>query len=143
MTPRELYEITPESTTYDINIAFEYFRGSHFPEVCDSSYYFSEQELSKNNRITIKIYKDVNLDERRIWRLMSAWLDNHPVMVMQNAGREGDDHIRRFITDIDRYNEMVEFIAISMMNLTLTSIPDVVDIDTDIEDLTEFYDMKL
>lgn len=66
-----------------------------------------EVDVVTSDRIRIDILKEVTFDHRHIWRLSTVWFDDLPVMIMQNAGREGDDHASRLITDAARYQDMV------------------------------------
>jgi len=144
MTPNELYKRVPEKIVLAIEPASEFFGGgylegfyyNHVPEIDGQSKY------NPSDRIKCYIYKDFDFDGRRFWRLAAIWFDDKPIMIVQNAGREGDDHSERFITNWEGYCEMVQHI----MSLR---IPDefeqenLVDPDTDIEGLTSFYGNEL
>lgn len=60
--------------------------------------------------IQVRVIKDFDFDGRRFWRLATVWFENKPVMVIQNAGREGDDHEARFITDSETFSRMCRYI---------------------------------
>ena len=64
-------------------------------------------------------------------------------MIIQNAGREGDDHAKRFITDFEKYSEMVTYIKTIMPIDEIESSGDAVGIDDDIKGLTDFYSNRL
>jgi hypothetical protein len=142
MKPIDLYNREPELIDNDINI----LRGcyyNHIPEIDETMcQFFDKESVAKNNRIKIKIYKDFNFDGRRFWRLASIWLDDKPVMIIQNAGREGDDHEERFITNKELYVEMIKFIQ-TLVPSQFDEIPDIVDENDDIIGLDEFYGNKL
>lgn len=101
----DLYARTPEKTSQDASILRGFYY-SHIPEL--------EYALPlpvEAPRMTIHIYKEFDFDCRRFWRLAAVFLDGQPVMVIQNAGREGDDHAARFITDRATYGELVRYLA--------------------------------
>ena len=97
MTPLELYNKIPEITSNNLNdlIVGSY---SHFPEIVEFNcgYWFDDYIQTD---IEIRIYKNYDFDGRRFWRLQSVYYKNNPVMITQNAGREGDDHNQRYITE--------------------------------------------
>lgn len=138
MKPKDLYARKPEYETDDIQVLKGcYF--DHIPEI--DEYRFRNIELGANKKILIKVYKDFDFDGRRGWRLASIWFDNFPIMIIQNAGRELDDHERRFITDENKYALMIQYIALLLP--TEDGGVDVVSDDTDIDDLTCFYGHEL
>ncbi len=51
-----------------------------------------------------------NVDGRRIWALGYATFDNVPFMIIQNAGREGDDYVQEYIFNEDVYEQAVELL---------------------------------
>lgn len=138
MKPIELYKRKPESECYDLN----YLRGNyynHIPEVENT--YFSDEVEKKNKRVKIKIIKDVRFDSRRFWRLATVWFDDEPVMIIQNAGREGDDHSARFVTNHKRYVKMISFIK--TLHPENYNVDDMVDENQDLPELTNFYSTNL
>lgn len=140
MTPRELLKRDPETTEHD----FALLIGSYYsfiPEIGDDNTVLWEFLTTEHPRITIKIYKHFHFDYRRFWRLASVWFDDHPVMITQNAGREGDDHAKRFVLDVPRYQKMVEEIAkLPRKPSAVSEVEDVVELDEDLgESLTSFY----
>lgn len=137
MKPSELYKREPESVGVDVSVLFGcYF--NHMPEIEGSEVWRLSAEGIKSERVEIRYYKNHNYDGRRIWRLASVWLDGQPFMIIQNAGREGDDHSARFITDVERYKQAVDYVK-TLLPPYFGDIPDVVDADTDIPDLLSFY----
>jgi hypothetical protein len=91
-----------------------------------------------SDRVRIDVIKEAELDSRRIWRLSTVRLDGEPVMILQNAGREGDDHYSRLVTDADRYQRMIAH----LLELVPSLPPPAMDVDgkvDDISDLTCFY----
>ena len=148
MTPNELYNRIPENSHYELECLNDFYY-SHVPEVGDWSLGDANE---KEQRVLIKEYKFFDFDGRRFWRLASVWFDNtkddkladayKPVMIIQNAGREGDDHASRFITNESLYMEMVSHIR-SLINTKYDEMYDVVDPDVDINNLTSFYGNEL
>lgn len=137
MKPQELYDRKPEDVHNDINILFGCYY-NHVPEILDFYGYINHEEI-ENPRIEIRIIKEFWFDSRRFWRLATVWFDNKPVMVIRNAGREGDDHASRFVTDIILYREMVAYIQTIIPISFTEKIEDEVTPDTDIIELETFY----
>lgn len=142
MTPNELYKRTPESIDNDINI----FSGCYYnflPEIEElENCWFDDKEICQN-RIQINYYKDFDFDGRRFWRLCAIKFDDEFVMIIQNAGREGDDHTGRFITNKYRYYEMVHYVKRLMPAGEDVSEEDIVDANKDIKTLDKFYGNEL
>lgn len=108
LTARELYLKTPEKSypledPQGILVGFFY---NHIPEL-PWDVINSQANIKPSKRVTIKIYKEFYFDSRRFWRLASVWLDQQPVMIIQNAGREGDDFSERYITDKTLYEHLI------------------------------------
>jgi len=94
-------------------------------------------------KIKIRCLKDFDFDCRRIWRLCTVWFDGKPIMITQNAGREGDDHACRFITDEDGYRNMIQHL-VSIKIAKINEITDVISPDEDMKTvLTSFYSNSL
>jgi hypothetical protein len=136
MKPIELYNIKPMSVTTDLNILHG-CTYNHIPEIIINNV-LDEEIIKKNDKISIKIYKNLSIDERRFWLLASVWFEDKPVMIIQNAGREGDDHKERFITDEKLYIKMINYIKI-IIPLNINDIKDIVNDNDEIEDLISFY----
>jgi len=134
----DLYARTPEKMSKDPRMLRGFYY-NHVPELGD--FHFNLPKLA--HRMTIHIYKEFEFDARRFWRLAAVFLDNRPVMVIQNAGREGDDHAARFITDVVAYNELVHYLA-SLMHPDPLEIPMApIDVNVDIPGLDDFYGSSL
>jgi hypothetical protein len=134
MTPQQLYD-RKDFTLGEINMLF----GSSFNHVQESgveSYVLPWD--AQNERIWIRLLKDFCFDGRRIWRLGTVWLDGSPVMVFKNAGREGDDHVGRVITDEVKFFELCMVIR-EMAPLDITQTNDFHSADKEIPDLANFY----
>lgn len=141
MKPSELYARKEERRDHRIAVLgcnkWE-TRHRHIPEI-----EFDLLESDPNSRITIRYYKDFCFDGRRIWRMASVWYGDRPVMIIRNAGREGDDHHSRFVTDEALYGEMVEYLHTLALPSAKRPPEDLVDPETDIPDLESFYGWAL
>jgi hypothetical protein len=142
VTPAALYERIPER----IDTAVEILKGCYYNHVPELEFDILPHEVA-NSRVQIRYYKEFDFDGRRYWRLASVWYETNdchwkPFMIIQNAGREGDDHHKRFVTDVGLYAEAVRFLK----SICLTpdkGDPEVVSPFDDIEGLTEFYGNRL
>ncbi|MED1125287.1 hypothetical protein [Bacillus atrophaeus] len=142
MIIKELYARTPKRVERCLGHLKGYYY-DHIIELTDQynldSYYGLEE---KNEKIEIKYYADCCFDGRRTWTLASVWYENKPVMVIQNAGREGDDHRERFITEPKLYDKMLTYIA-SLLNIDTSVKHDIYREDDDIKELDNFYGFTL
>ena len=134
MKPQELYKREPEKVERDINYLFGCYY-NFLPEI-ENPYTWIDPKDAKD--IEVKIYKFFDFDGRRFWKLASVWYKGKPVMITRNAGREGDDHATRFVTDESLYKKMVEYIK-TLLPVEFTKVEDVVDPNEDIKDLETFY----
>lgn len=141
MKPEELYARQPESVDKDVNRLFGFYY-NHIPEI-EEHEHNGYIEDGKNDRVTFNIYKDYCFDGRRTWTLAAVKFDSEFVMVIQNAGREGDDCTGRFITDKPKYDEMVAYIKTLLPAGEDVSDCDVVDKADDIPGLAVFYGNNL
>jgi len=143
MKPNELYACDPkEERTGDLYWPLFSYGNDLIPEFVGHED-IPEEVWEAQTRVTVRLYEDHDVDQRRCWTLGAVYFDGDPVMVIRIAGREGRDHRSRFVTDWDRYVAMFHF-----LNSLLDPEPDdsefsdVVDPDKDIPDLTEFYGMR-
>ena len=141
-TPNDLYRLEPERIIGGQFNSNEYlWWGSYFNHIPEIDAY---AEYEDTDKIEVQIYKDFDFDGRRFWRLASIWFEGEPVMIIRNAGREGDDHASRFVTDRERYIQMVSHI-LSLQKLDESGIEgeDFVDPDEEVTELLEFYGNSL
>lgn len=112
----ELYKTKVEWTSKSLS----HLKGcyyNHLPELTNTyetefNGYDALEGLEEfNDKIEIRYHVDHNFDGRRVWTLATVWYDNHPVMAIQNAGREGDDHYERFISNKALFEDMVLYIV--------------------------------
>ena len=139
MTPRQIYEMPAERADKELSCLVGCYY-NHIPEVGD--HWGDWLWGFKQDRVEIKYIKDFYYDGRRIWRLATVWFDGNPIMIIQNAGREGDDHRAKFVTDLDGYIKMVGYIASLLPNEYRESVK-TVSIEDDLPELTEFYGQRL
>ncbi len=91
LTPNDVYDL-PYDSEVDHNpeilvgCYYDFLEGSAI-----DSYDLQYGSCESSVRLSIRTHKYFNFDGRRFWRLASVWFDNKPVMIIQNAGREGDD----------------------------------------------------
>lgn len=137
MKIQELYDMRNKSESTCLGLLKGIYY-DHLKELSDRheihSYYGLEE---RNKKVDIRYYVDHCFKGSRVWVLASVWYDNQPVMVIQNAGRDGDDHSKRFITDKKRFEEMLRYVA-SIINIDTSSVEEVY-VDVDLPELTCFY----
>lgn len=135
--------MTPKRVSYEIG-RLKGFRYNHIaPELTDWDMIPFEDP---GRRVELRFYEDHNVDHRRNWVLAAVWFVNsrdgidRPFMIVQNAGREGDDHAARFITDEATYKEAARYLkSLCPPEHYDATTEGVVGIDDEVENLTEFY----
>ena len=137
MTPREVYEMAVVETETAEELNGCYY--NHAPEIAALRINWAAVDATK--RLDLRVHALGRVDIRRYHRLMSVWFDGSPVMMCQNAGREGDDYHRRWVTDVPGYLRMLHFLA-------TFAEPDPCDAvectpDGDIGDVLTFYGKTL
>ena len=140
MKINDLYELKPESVlkTPEILVGARY---NHVKEANIEDCEFN-RDMEESQVMEIRLLKDWDFDTRRIWRLATVWMHDKPVMVIQNAGREGDDHAKRFITDINLFKELCVHVR-EFYTLEPRSYKDIYNPNDEVEGLTEFYNNSL
>ena len=133
MKASEMYSLEPESTSKCLGV-LKGFYYDHLPEVEECLWGLQD----KNTKAEVKTLKDFDFDGRRCWSLRTVWFDSQPFMITQNAGREGDDHRQRFITDVEIYKKFVDYVK-SLTNSQEYYLEDLIEIDKDYPNLTNFY----
>ena len=136
-TPKELYERKPESVSNDL----DHLAGFYYNHVAEIEDFYSHSHTIATTRVEVRFLKDWSFDGRRVWQLATVWFDDGPVMIIQNAGREGDDHAERFITDVDRFTSMCSYLK-SLIPICADA-PERVGFTEEITGLTEFYGNEL
>lgn len=82
-----------------------------FPEVQELEWKLNcevEALLEKDGRIEVRQLVHVQVDGSRYLCMQTVWFDGKPVMITQDAGRSGDDHHRRWITDRNTFMSMCQ-----------------------------------
>lgn len=79
-----------------------------FPEVSDFDIRDEDllQRLDNQGRMQVKLVGHDNGDGYRYATLATIWYNGCPVMIVQEAGRGGRDHQRRWITDVLEYKAL-------------------------------------
>jgi hypothetical protein len=93
--------------------------------------------------LEVRVLKEFDYDGRRFWRLATVWYQGVAFMVIQNAGREGDDHAQRFVTNFERLFCLVRNLDELARGHTSGEPLDEIDVDQDMPELTEFYSQNL
>jgi hypothetical protein len=132
MTPRELLAMIPQSVSHDV---YRVLR--ELPEVDTDVLVDTDESLEWRE------YAYHNFDGRRIWLLASIHFRGRAALIVQRAGREGDDHHERIVVDVQAYADLVRY-AWSLPK----KWPDMIsyrcaELDTDDEELTQFYGHSL
>lgn len=149
MKPTELYNRKPESENNDV---FFLVDKSFIPEAGINIYdlHISREGVEINiDKVDIKVLADYESNWRS-WTVCTVWFNNNPVMVTQNAGREGTDYCCKFITDLDLYNKMIQHIRSEFFPFVPSNIlggawnehnckTRLVDKDEEVKDLANFY----
>ena len=113
MTPEQLLSREPEFATTDMRWLWG-FAYSHLPEMAYRDDLPVQTRRRQNGRphlaagVLMRVYKFHAFDRRRVWRLASVHVDAKPVMIVRNAGREGDDYADRYVFDLHLYGDLVE-----------------------------------
>jgi hypothetical protein len=102
---KDLYDFKEFTITWEL-----YPLINHVDESSLSDYNCYDIPVENNTRIEIRVIKDFSYDGRRCWRLHTVWFDGQPVMVIQNAGKEGVDYVNRCITNGVLFLSMCNYI---------------------------------
>jgi hypothetical protein len=141
VTPAQLYARTPKRAAREVGRLKGFYYNHVSPELTEWDALPYEDP---GKRVELRFYEDHNVDHRRNWVLASVWLDGRPFMIVQNAGREGDDHAKRFITDAATYVEAARYLkSLCLPQETRDGPTDIVGVDDDLRGLTEFYGSRL
>lgn len=130
VSPNEVYALQPQR----VDRALDFLNGCYYQHIPEVDLWGIPD--AANQRVEGRIIRHVDYDFRRYWRLATVWLDDRPVMIVQNAGREGDDHAQRFITDPAAYIEMVAYLR---SLVPAEEVLDVIDPTLPRDDLISFY----
>lgn len=134
MNMNDVYAMTPMSVTYDLDEIADH--------IYESGYNFMLSWPEPNKKIEIRILVLRRLDARRIWKLTSVWFDGQPFMITQNAGREGDDHVARFISDYTTFAQAINYLR-TLDNKEPNFGQPPIDPTKEFDELTNFYDFDI
>lgn len=134
-TANELYEMPHQSATNNLSDVAEFF----YNHVGESGVDLYSLPDVNDGRVEIRVLEFVNFDGRRIWQLATVWYLGKPFMILQSAGREGDDHAERFITDEGVFWSC----CVYLQSLVDTPHADTINPDIPIAALTTFYGRTL
>lgn len=141
LTPNDIYALPAETIERSpgmlVGCYYNHLRGSGIEQYSHS---WTDEE---SNRLEIRTLKYFDFDGRRFWRLATVWLDGKPIMIIQNAGREGDDHERRFITDPEGFRALVKHLR-EFLKINEEPLDDVVEPNAVLgRELISFYSNSL
>lgn len=102
-----------------------------------STFSLDYDKLFSADKIKTKTHFFHSFDYRRYLSLQSVWFEDVPVMIIQEAGREGDDHTDEFITNFEKYTDMINFIRSCYYKSPDSHM--VYDGEEEIPELTNFY----
>ncbi len=129
-SPKELYALKPDQ---------EHTNLYHLLKVHlqnDVEWYeFNYDAAEEEGRVVIKTIADICHDGRRTWTLQTVWLDGEPVMVVNSSGRDGDEYHSRFITNLELFTRMVNYLRTFVRG----QVDGYVQEDMAIPAMTEFY----
>ena len=125
MTLRDVYGCPVVRADTDLGWLIGYYY-NHVPELGPLD--GPQTRWAAQDQILTRLHGRLIEDHRRDWCLRSVWYQGSPIMVCVNAGREGDDHVERWVTDLGRYDQMVRFMRTlaPMVLTTVETAPDVV-----------------
>ncbi len=84
-----------------------------FPEVPNLAYDMTTElleTLQAEGRLRVVQLAAPYIDGNRVAELHTLWFDNAPFAVVQDAGRSGDDHRQRWVTDATAYAAALQYL---------------------------------
>ena len=132
MTPRELLALTPQRVSHGVDRVLR-----ELPEVD------SEVLVDTDDALEWREYAYHDFDGRRIWLLASIHFRGRAALIVQRAGREGDDHHERIVVDAQAYVDLVRYAWSLPRKWPAESSLRCAELDTDDEKLTWFYGWTL
>lgn len=109
MTLEELLALPFVSETYSPNILIGCYY-NHIPELADFNLHTIAEEVEKSERLVIRTIGEHIVDYRRWAAVRILFIDTTPVMLIRNAGREGDDFYDRTVFSPEKYHEMINWL---------------------------------
>lgn len=142
MNANDLYIMKPESTEVGAEHLIGFYVHHWSDDLSEEERGAIQYEGVDTSKIVVKTVKYFCYDGRRIWQLRTVWFEGVPFMVVQNAGREGDDHSARFITDGETYLKAVDYIK-DQVKASNEVVIEVINPNEDLPVLTRFYGQSL
>lgn len=134
MTPRQLLAREPIRADVGRNAVYWlvgcYF--NHLPEAGDSWEYNIPADADLST-LEWHEFGSIYIDHRRYHSLAGIKFRGEWVMIITNAGREGDDHSERFVLNPDLITNLATTID------PVRAPSGIVDLDTDLPSMTVFY----
>lgn len=118
---------------------------SHFDiNTLDTSFFLEDEWDKVAEHIMYKFVTYHNIDGRRIWALGYATFDDIPFMIIQNAGREGDDHVQEYVFNKEVYEQAGNLLLDIQKDIPrwIRDI-EIYDIEEHNENLNSFYGLTL
>jgi len=143
MTPAQIYAMPPVTRHRD-RFSVEDLWGcyyNHVPEIEDQ-FVLDKAKLGAIKEITTVVHAYYSVDHRRYWAIWSAWYEGKPYMLMQNAGREGDDYRQRYVTDAELYNKALSILRSCYRDDSAEKFP-LWDINKDVPEIEDFYGITI
>jgi len=135
MTARQLYATPAKQTTHELEILAGHLY-NHLPEAGDPASW----AFLISTEVEIRTLGYRNFDGSRIWHLATVWFQGKPVMVIQNAGRDGDDHVRRYVTDTRGLRMLAGHVkALAFLEVLENDDMRVIEEDEEASELSHFY----
>ena len=117
-TTRDVYNLPVEFETNEVQ---DFLIGCYYNHIREAGelenfHLVGWKDFTKHNkRVFTKVHLHFDRDSRRYWRLASVWYKDskmveHPFMVIQNGGREGDDSFSRIISDPFYFLQACEYL---------------------------------
>lgn len=134
-SPQELYNLKPVRTHNFLH----HFVSVHMREEIDS-FDLDSDAIENDAQVELRVIADRCPDGRRTWTLETVWFKGFPVMVVNSSGRDGDEYHSRWVTDLERFMEMITYMKTFMTNHEVEGL---VSPDTIIPAMTEFYNATI
>lgn len=122
------------------------FYYNHIPELAYDKYFGGWDKFYESG-LRVKTIAHYGYDSRRYWDLSLVFYKEIPIMLIQNAGREGDDHRSRYIFNVETYKQCIEDLSvvddddkdINLENINLEETFIVYDLDAENVNYLRFY----
>lgn len=132
MRPSEIYQAPYLRTNRDL------YPIRYFLDGIDTS----NDGLEKQDQVELRTHYDPYIDGDRNATLYSVWFQDYPVMVCKTGGRPDYEHYERYITNKDRFRQMLGYLK-SLEQAEEQEIEDVCALDQDIEGLDIVYGRRI